>query len=108
MPALKEPFEIFDIGDGETVEITVIDVVRGDEVEMTREDGTKFRIAPLRLYLEKPIWEGRFAYIDITSKRLRPTLEPLLGGIPPGKKRLRITKRGVAPRAVFSVETLPL
>ena len=107
MVVLAGPYEIFDIGDGDQVTITVTRWERGEEMEMTAEDGHKFRSSPLRLHLTEPLEPGRFPYLDITSKRLIPTLLPLLRGVPPGKKTLRITKHGVAPKAVFTVEQLP-
>jgi hypothetical protein len=51
MPILAAPYEIFDIGDGESVDITVTRWERGDEIEMKATDGHTFP----RLLLKSPL-----------------------------------------------------
>jgi hypothetical protein len=107
MPVLTEPHEIFDIVDGASIDIVVTRIERGDEEEMKATDGHIFRSSPLRLYLTQPVSVGRHPYLDVTSKRLIPMLQGLLAFLPPGGKRIKITKHGVAPVATFTVEALP-
>jgi len=107
MPTLAAPYEIFDIGDGESVDITVTWWERGDEIEMKATDGHIFRSSPLRLHLTAPLAPGKQPYLDVTSKRLIPQLEGLLAGVPPAKRRMKIVKHGVAPKALFTVEIIP-
>jgi len=104
MPVLPGPYEIFDIGDGASVDIVVTRIDQGDEFEMTALDGRKFMSSPLRLYLTRPWAPGHKPYLDITSKRLIPELKGLLRAIPPEGKHIKITKHGVAPKAVFTVD----
>jgi hypothetical protein len=59
MPILAAPYEIFDIGDGESVDITVTRWERGDEIEMKATDGHTFRSSPLRLHLTAPLAPGK-------------------------------------------------
>lgn len=107
MPILPGPYEIFDIADGESVDITVTRWEQGEEFEMTATDGRKFMSSPLRLHLTGPWRPGHKPYLDITSKRLIPELKGLLGTMPGAQKHIRITKYGVAPKATFTTEVLP-
>jgi len=107
MAILPGPYEIFDIGDGESVDLVATRIEQGDEFEMSATDGRKFMSSPLRLHLTGPWAPGHKSYLDVTSKRLIPELRGLLATIPPGGKHIRIIKHGVAPKAVFSVEVLP-
>lgn len=107
MAKLKGPYEIFDIGDGEAVQIRVMRAEVG-EADIHPGYGEQVKTVPVtRLYLEHAWVEGRLPYMDITSGRLQIQLEPLLADIPPGGRLLRITKRGVAPKALFTVESIP-
>ena len=107
MPILPGPYEIFDIGDGESVDLRVTRFEQGDEFMMKATDGREFMSSPLRLHLPGPWAPGHKPYLDITSKRLIPELKGLLGTMPGPLKHIKITKHGVAPKAVFSVEVLP-
>lgn len=107
MTKLAGPYEVFDIGDGEMVQIRVIAVEQG---EMEIHPGYKEEIKTvegLRLHLEHAWVEGRLPYIDITSGRLRVNLEPMVKDLPATGRLLRITKHGVAPKALFTVESIP-
>lgn len=107
MEKLAGPYEIFDIGDGEMVQIRVMRYEQGEvDIHPGYRDQVKV-VEAVRLHLEHPWVEGRLPYIDVTSGRLRVNLLPQLADIPPGGKLLRITKHGVAPRALFTVESIP-
>jgi len=107
MAKLAHPFEIFDIGDGEAVQIRVVRYEEG-EADIHPGYGTVIKTVPVfRLYLEHPWVEGRLPYMDITSGRLQEQLRPILANISPGGKLIRITKRGVAPKALFTLEAIP-
>ena len=106
MEKLAGPYEIFDIGDGEAVQIRVMSWEQG-EVDIHPEYGEAIKtVEAVRLRLEHPWVEGRLPYIDITSNRLRVNLQPILEAMPPGGVMLRITKHGVKPTAVFTVEKI--
>jgi hypothetical protein len=107
MALLPGPYEIFDIADGESVDLLVTRIERGDEFQMTATDGHTFMSSPLRLHLVMSLAPGKHPYLDITSKRLIPRLEGLLSTIPGAQKHIKITKHGVAPTAVFTVDVLP-
>jgi len=104
MPKLNGPYEVFDIGDGEAVQVRVIRTEPG-EIDIHPGYGSTVKTVPcLRLHLQHPWVEGRMPYIDITSTRLKASLEPLLQNLPAGGKLVRIIKHGQAPSALFSVE----
>jgi hypothetical protein len=107
MPVLPGPYEIFDIGDGEAVDLLVTRWEQGDEFEMKALDGHTFMSSPLRLHLAIQLAPGKHPYLDITSKRLIPQLKGLLATMPGVQKHLKITKHGVAPKATFTVDVLP-
>lgn len=103
MPKLVGPYEIFDIGDGEAVQIRVMRWEQG-EVDIHPGYGETIKtVEAVRLHLEHPWVAGRLPYLDITSGRLRMQLLPILEAMPPGGVMLKITKSGVAPRALFTV-----
>ena len=107
MPKLAGPYEVFDIGDEEMVQIRVMRYELGEiEIHPGYREEVK-TVEALRLHLEHPWVEGRLPYLDITSGRLRVQLEPMLAVIPAGGKLIRITKHGVAPKALFTVEVVP-
>ncbi len=107
MPKLSGPYEIFDIEDNQTVEILVLKTDVG-EIEIHPGYSDQVKIVPaLRLHTMEPLAAGRLKYIDVTSQRLKAILAPMLQDLPVGGKHFRITKRGVAPKAVFSVEAYP-
>lgn len=107
MAKLSGPYEIFDIGDGEAVQVRVKSYELGD-MEIHPGYGTAVKsVEGLRLQLDHAWVEGRLPYLDITSGRLRVQLLPFLTNLPAAGKLFRITKRGVAPAATFTIEALP-
>ena len=107
MAKLPGPYEIFDIGDGEAVQIRVKSFELGD-MEIHPGYGTEIKIVEgLRLRLDHAWVEGRMPYIDITSQRLKANLAPLLAVLPAGGKVIKITKHGIAPKATFTLEVIP-
>jgi hypothetical protein len=106
MAKLSGPYEVFDIGDGEAVQIRVMRTAEG-EIDIHPQYGEAVKtVQALRLYLEHPWVAGRLPYLDITSQRLRMDLLGRLRDIPPEGKMIRITKHGVAPKALFTVENI--
>ena len=106
MDKLSGPYEVFDIGSGEAVQIRV---KRWDQGEIEIHPGYREEIKiveAVRLYLDHPWIEGRLPYIDVTSGRLRENLIPILEKMGPEGVVLRITKHGVAPKAIFTVEKI--
>lgn len=107
MSKLSGPYEIFDIEDNQTIEILVLRTDVG-EIDIHPAYGSAVKVVPaLRLYTMEPLAAGRLKYIDITSQRLKAIMAPMVQDLPVGGKHFRITKRGVAPKAVFAVETFP-
>lgn len=107
MAKLSGPYEVFDIGDGEAVQVRIKSHESG-EIDIHPGYGTAVKtVEALRVHLDHPWVEGRLPYIDITSNRLRAQLHPRIITLPPGGLMVRITKRGVAPAATFQVEVLP-
>lgn len=107
MAKLSGPFEIFDIGDGEAVQVRVKSYELGD-MEIHPGYGSAVKtVEGLRLHLDHAWVEGRLPYLDITSGRLRVQMLPLLKDLSAVGKVIKITKRGIAPSATFSFEVIP-
>jgi|GEM_PF-1650704 len=107
MAKLQGPYEIFDIGDGETVSFQVVGFEEGD-VEIHPGYGPEVKVVrALRLHLKEPLWPGRLPYIDITSNRLRVMLKEYLKRPDYRGLVFTVTKHGVAPKAVFTVKVEP-
>lgn len=78
MAKLSGPYEVFDIGDGEAVQVRVKSYELG-EIDIHPGYKTAVKtIDALRIRLDHPWVEGRLPYMDITSGRLRVQLLPLL------------------------------
>lgn len=100
-----EPFEFWDMNDGETREIKVETWEEG-ETEITPRyltGGQTKTIPVLRLNLKEGIKEYLPNYWDITSKHLITALLPYLKTVNYRDLVFTITKHGEAPRARFSM-----
>lgn len=107
MAKLPGPYEIFDIGDGEEVELRVTRFQLGD-VEIHPGYGEAIKVVQgLRLHLTKPLEELHLPYIDITSNRLRVMLLEHLRKPDFTRKVFKVKKHGVAPRALFELTVTP-
>lgn len=106
MDTLPRPYEIFDIGHEEAVQVRVMSCEEGT-MEIHPGYGQEIKVVEgLRIHLAHPWSEGRMPYIDITSQRLKAMLLPELRNMGPEGKLIRITKYGVAPKATFSVAVI--
>jgi hypothetical protein len=101
---LPGPYEIFDVGDGESVELRIKRYDQGEMIILPKGATVGKRIQVLRLHLETPIRPGAMPYLDVTSKTLQAQLGPLIAAPQSPYNVYKITKHGVAPSARFTVE----
>ena len=104
METLPGPFEIFELGDGDTLTTRVLKWQVGEvEIHPAYKPEGKMIMA---LRIEVPEEDKEFFpyYWDITSQTLLAQLVPHLEQPGFERKTFRITKHGVAPRARFSLE----
>jgi hypothetical protein len=103
MPIL-EPYEVLELQDGQSIAFHV----------ERYEEGTMF-IKPTATPEGKDVEVCRVFvpvadkshfpyYYDLTAKTLRAQLVPMLPSVIAGRRLITITKRGVAPKARFTVE----
>jgi len=105
---MNEPYEIFDIGDGESVTLTILRHEKGTMTIHPAYAPEGKEVTVLRLHLKTPVRPGAMDYLDITSKKLIAKLEPRLADYERDRRAIKITKLGVAPKADFIVLELPL
>lgn len=107
---LPGPYEILDLGDRESVRLRITSSERGTILIHPRYEGApkEKRIPALRVHLPTGVKEYPPMYYDITSKTLIAQLWPLLLQRDFMNYEYVITKHGVAPRARFTLERLPL
>lgn len=106
MAFLDPPAEILDLADGESVEFTIQRVDRGELRIETRLEPEGKIVPVLRLWVpsaDKPLGAP---YWDVTSRTLQARLEPTLQMLVTGRRRIRVTKFGVAPTARHQVDFL--
>lgn len=104
METLPGPFEILELGDGETLTTRVLKWRVGEvEIHPAYKPEGKMIMA---LRIEVPEVDKEFFpyYWDITSQTLLAQLVPHLEQPGFERKTFRITKHGMAPRARFSLE----
>jgi len=108
--ALPGPYEVLDLRDGERVRLRVVSWERGSMTIHPRWAGApeEKEIPVLRVHLQEGVKPFPPMYYDLTSKTLQAQMLPLL--LEPGFDRYEyvVTKYGVAPRARFTLERVPL
>jgi len=100
---LKGPYEILELGDGETIWIRPVSFEYGRLVIHPRWPGAppEKEILAMRIHVDpesKPYFPY---YFDVTSKRLVSGLGPVMEKVIGMGAWLVITKHGVAPKAWF-------
>ena len=102
---VAEPYEFWDMADGETRRIRVVSWEIGDTEISPRylPDGGTKTIRVLRLHLAEGIKPLLPSYWDITSKHLQAALIPYLEAPAFTALQFDITKHGEPPRARFSM-----
>jgi len=107
---LSGPMEFLDLPDGGTVRLRVRSWERGSAVIHTTRDGepADVEIPVLRVHLPEGVKPFPPMYYDVSSKTLQAQWIPMLAL--PGFERFEyvVTKHGVAPRARFTLERVPL
>jgi hypothetical protein len=104
---LQEPYEIFEMLDGETRELRVKSFELGSIDIKTSEVPQGKTITALRVFVPIEFKSVGVNWFDITSKTLTAQLLGYLQQ-PDFDKRLFVIKKfGVAPKARFTVQVLP-
>lgn len=104
MAELKGPYEILELGDGETLTTGVMRFERGEvEIHPSYQPAGKM-ITALRVHVPEKDKEFFPFYWDITSQTLVAQLLPYLERPGYEARTYVITKHGVAPRARFTLE----
>ena len=106
---LEDPFEILDMPNNGILQTKILDFKMGMTKIAPR--GTKpgeFKVLEtLRIHVPH-IWKPvGVSYWDITSKTLTAQILPYLQKPESKKKVYKITKYGIAPKARFSLDTIP-
>lgn len=102
---LEGPYEILELGDGQTVDLSISGYQIGNIVIHPRYPGAPERktIMALRLLLRPGIKPVGVQYYDVTSQTLIAQLKPYLDILSRTGGKFRITAYGVAPRKRFTV-----
>jgi len=106
MERLEPPYEIFELKDGETRDLEIIDYKVGEMTIHPKDGRPPKDIRGLRVHVPKVGKEFFPYYWDITSTTLTAQLLPLLEQGLHKTRRFRITKRGVPPMARFTLEVV--
>jgi len=106
MALLEAPIELLDLADGESVELSVWRVLKGEVRIETRLEPEGKVVPTWRIWVpaaDKPLGAP---YYDVTSRTLQARLEPVLDDLVRTHRRIKITKYGVAPTARHQVDFL--
>ena len=104
MEKLKGPYEILELGDGETLTTRITAWEEGEvEIHPAYKPEGKL-VAALRMHVPKEDKEFFPYYWDVTSTTLVAQLKPWLEEPGFERRTYKITKHGVAPRARFTLE----
>ena len=108
-PTIPGPYEYLDLPDGGTVDLDIVNWEQG-----TSEISPKYEGAPpskiikdLRVHVRPGTKESFPYYWDLSAQTLQAQLMPLLMARDFESFTYRITKRGVAPKARFTLERIP-
>ncbi len=107
MGELAKPHEIYEWGDGETREFTILRWELGETTIHPHYQPEGKLIEVMRIHVppeEKPEFPH---YWDMTSGRLVAQLKPMLQPPWTGPQKFKVTAIGSAPRTHFSVTRLP-
>ena len=103
---LPQPFEILELNDGQSITLTIESWEEGEAIIHPRyKEGSK-RIKVLRVTVPQAEKEFFPHYWDITAITAVAQLKPLLEAELHKRRKFRITKHGVAPKARFTIETV--
>lgn len=106
MSPVESPYELLDLANGESAEFRIVKFERGEARIETKLEPTGKVVPVLRVHVppdDKPLGAP---YWDITSRTLIARLDPVIDGLVAGRRRIRITKFGVAPSARHQVDFL--
>jgi len=105
---VSEPFEFWDMADGETrrIRVTAWEVGETEISPRYLATPTAKRIRVLRLWLAEGIKTTLPNYWDITSKHLIAAMMPYLQSPDYQKHQFTITKHGQMPSARFSMQVI--
>lgn len=102
-PMLPGPFEILELGDGETLTTKILKWELGEVTIHPSYKPEGKQIVALRIHVPTEDKEYFPFYWDVTSQTLVAQLFPYLKSPGFETKTYAITKHGVAPRARFSL-----
>lgn len=107
---LPGPMEYLDLPDGGSARLRVVSYERGSSVINTTRRGqpAEVEIPVLRVHLAPGVKPYPPEYYDITSKTLQAQLLPMLMERGFENYEFVVTKHGVAPRARFTLERVPV
>ena len=105
-----KPYEILELKDGQSVSLRVVSYERGSmEIHPKYEGAPESKvIEALRVHLAPGVKPYPPMYYDITSGTLIAQLLPYLLDRGAQAYEYKVTKYGVAPRARFTLERIPL
>jgi hypothetical protein len=104
MSNLPSPYEVVDLQDGESLKLHVLSFEKGEITINPKHTPGEKVVQAIRLHVPQADKPHYPFYWDSTSKTLVAQLEPLLPSIIQNKRLVTITKRGIAPKARFTVE----
>ena len=105
---LPGPYEIFELTDGQTVELRIDGWAQGEVTIYPHHKPTGKVINALRVHVPEDRKAFFPYYWDITSKFLVAQMLPWLQRADYKEKLYVITKHGVAPKARFTLEVRPV
>ena len=107
---LKEPYELVELRDGQSLEFRVSSWELGEMIIHPRYAGApaEKRIQVLRCHVPAEVKPAFPYYYDWTSKRVIAQLIPVLEAPEFDKKVYKITASGTRPAKWFSVEVRPV
>jgi hypothetical protein len=107
---LVGPYELLDLPDRGSVRLRIVSWEQGSMTISPRYEGAPSeKVVPvLRVHLAAGVKPYAPYYYDITSKTLQAQLVPLLLERGYDRYEYVVTKYGVAPRARFTLERVPL
>lgn len=106
MAMLEPPVELLDLADGASETFRVLRWERGEVEIRPRHAPSGKTVDAIRMHVDPTDKPAGAPYWDATAGNLIARLLPVLNEVVASGRRIRITKRGVAPSARHQVDFL--
>ena len=106
MALLDSPADLLELHDGQSVEFSPLRFLSGELVIQPRTSPVGKTVPALRIWVSLADKPSGAPYWDVTAGTTIARLLPILPELVSGRRRLRLTMRGIAPASRHQIDVL--